>query len=416
VRIGFDLTALLPEQTGVDRYCLGLVRCLAETDRHNEYVLFLNREDRKQLKGAIPQGIRMEFVCRRPRLFRLLFQQFALPLYGWMLNLDIIHSPAFLIPLIRGSSHHLVSVHDMTFFSQERCHTWLHRSFFYRTAVIASIRRARQVLVPSAWVKNEVLRLVPDLVDEAKVRVIPYGVQPLFHPRSPVEIRAVLDRYGLNFPYILSVCTLEPRKNLLCLVRSYRELICERGIPEHLVLAGRFGWELDQLMQETETLRQVGKIHLLGYVPDEDLPSIYGGASVFVYPSIEEGFGFPPLEAMASGIPTVASDNSSLAENLRGAAELVPADDSAALKDAIYLLCSDQRRRTELVHSGLARAARFSWADTAARTIECYAEACSECLWTGEPRAGAPGGATDEASGRGSSGLARSNSTGSTNR
>lgn len=145
-------------------------------------------------------------------------------------------------------------------------------------------------------------------------------------------------------------------------------------MDEHLVLAGRLGWGYEDLLAQRATPALRARVHLLGYVSQEDLPLVYAGARLCVYPSLEEGFGFPPLEAMASGVPVVSSRSSSLAENLEGAGELVPPDDVAALAAAMRRLLDDEPLRAARVQAGLTRADAFRWTDTARATIACYRE------------------------------------------
>lgn len=143
-------------------------------------------------------------------------------------------------------------------------------------------------------------------------------------------------------------------------------------IEEHLVLAGGLGWGYQDLLKQLESPELQGKVHLRGYVPQEELPWLYAGAKMFVYPSLQEGFGFPPLEAMACGIPTISSLSSSLAENLQGAAELVPPEDIEALTDAMRRLLQDESLRAKRREQGLERAAKFRWEKTARQTVNCY--------------------------------------------
>jgi glycosyltransferase involved in cell wall biosynthesis len=211
-------------------------------------------------------------------------------------------------------------------------------------------------------------------VAENRVRVIPYGIDRDFRPADPVAVQAALKRLRLPERYILYVGSIEPRKNLPRLVESYRRLIADARITEHLVLAGRLGWNYQSLVRQVESTGLRDRVHLPGYIARQDLPLLYSGARLFVYPSVYEGFGFPPLEALACGVPTIASCSSSLAENLRGAAELVPPSDERALAIAIERLLQDERLRTEYREKGLARAGEFRWEKTARQTLNCYIE------------------------------------------
>jgi glycosyltransferase involved in cell wall biosynthesis len=369
VKIGIDLTSLTPEPTGVDTYIRNLVLHLSRLDHQHSYDLFVNREDRDLFGISLSDNFRVVPASLRPRPVRLVFQQAVLPLVTG--RLDVLHSPSFVMPLIRGRARHLVTIHDTTFFSLPGYHTRLRRSHGFRRAVIASIRRADRVGVLSTAVKRDVLELVPTLPPD-RIDVIPPGIDEAFRPRPQEEIAPVLDRLGIPNNYLLYVGTIQPRKNLEGLVTSFRALIRGWDRPEHLVLAGKLGWYYKSLLGELEAPELRGRVHLTGYVSDDDLPRLYAGAQLFVFPSWAEGFGFPPLEAMACGIPTIASDTPALAENLRGAAELVPPDSPELLTEAMNRLLSDAELRHSRRKEGLARAASFRWEEAARRTIACY--------------------------------------------
>jgi alpha-1,3-rhamnosyl/mannosyltransferase len=376
MKVAIDLTTLLAKPTGVDSYLTGLVSSLVSLDRDSEYLLFVNLEDRHRFCGngqTLPQNFRIFPLSLRLRPARLFFQQILQPLLLRALRFDVLHSPTFVMPFYRGRQRHLLTIHDMTSFLLPHLHPASRRGRLYELALSRSIRRADLVSVPSPSVKNDILTLVPN-VSSDRVRVIPCGISDRFHPRLPVEVTPVLERLGIRWPYILYVGTLDPRKNLTRLVESYRLVLQESRIPEHLVLAGQAGWNVNMLSEQLRKADLQGRVHAVGYVSEADLPILYAGARLFAYPSLREGFGFPPLEAMASGTPVIASASSSLKDNLSGAAELVEALDVDALKWAIQHLLVDNRRRAELIDRGLKRAGEFRWERFGRETLDCYRE------------------------------------------
>jgi alpha-1,3-rhamnosyl/mannosyltransferase len=251
-------------------------------------------------------------------------------------------------------------------------HIRLRRSPLFRSAVLHSIRRADLVCVPSQHVRGDLLARVA--VAPERVRVVPAGVGDEFRPSSSGAIQAAVARLGLPARYILHVGTIEPRKNLGVLLESYRRLVDAHAVEEHLVLAGPRGWGYEGLLAQCANPALRDRVHLIGYVPQEDLPLVYAGARLCVYPSLEEGFGLPPLEAMASGVPVVSSRSSSLVENLAGAAELVAPEDVTALAAAMHRLLHDEALRVARVGAGLVRAGAFRWTETARATRACYEE------------------------------------------
>ncbi len=377
LRIGIDLTARLPVATGVDTYLEQLVLALGEVDRRNHYIVWVNVEDRYFFHRRLPGNFRVAARCLRPRPVRLLFQQVALPAMALAARCDVVHSPSFIMPMARAGRRHLLTVYDMTSFSLPECHVALRRSAPYRWAILTSLRRAHLVSVPSRSTRDEVLRLVEGVAPE-KLRVVPPGIDGAFSPRSEGEIRAVVEKLGIRGRYVLFLGTLEPRKNLPRLVEAFGRMVERSGRDEQLVLAGVLGWESEPLLAAISSSGAADRIRRLGYVDGADLPALLSGAGLFVYPSLEEGFGFPPLEAMACGTPTVASETTSLAENLRGAAELVPPTDVGALAAAMERMLVDEGLRAVRRRQGLERAAGFRWQRTAAETVECYRALVSE--------------------------------------
>jgi len=371
MRIAIDFTAFIPQMTGVDTYMKQLVSNLAMVDRTNQYRIYHNHEDRRIFADNLPGNFSHTSLSARPRLLRLISQQGMLPVAasGW--KADVVHSPSFIMPYLRGAARHVLTVHDMTSFSHPHCHIPLRRSWLYRRMVLASLRRADAVVVPSRATRQAILEFLPDLQPD-RIHVTVPGIGEEFRLSDPASVREVVARLKLPQPYILYVGTLEPRKNLPALVESYRRLVEAGAIKEHLVLAGKLGWGYEALLKQIQVPALRGKVHLAGYVDQKDLPAVYAGARLFVYPSLHEGFGFPPLEAMACGVPVISTRSSSLAENLERAAELVVPDDIAGLADAMQRLLTDDTLRAKRQGQGLELARQYRWEQTARETVKSY--------------------------------------------
>ncbi len=371
MRIAIDFTAFIPQMTGVDTYMKQLVSNLAKVDRTNQYRIYHNHEDRRIFADNLPGNFSHTSLSARPRLLRLISQQVMLPVAasGW--KADVVHSPSFIMPYLRGAARHVLTVHDMTSFSHPHCHIALRRSWLYRRMVLASLRRADAVVVPSRATRQAILEFLPDLQPD-RIHVTVPGIGEEFRLCDPASVREVVARLKLPQPYILYVGTLEPRKNIPALVESYRRLVEAGAIKEHLVLAGKLGWGYEALLKQIQVPDLRGKVHLAGYVDQKDLPAVYAGARLFVYPSLHEGFGFPPLEAMACGVPVISTRSSSLAENLERAAELVVPDDIAGLADAMQRLLTDDTLRAKRQGQGLELARQYRWEQTARETVKSY--------------------------------------------
>ncbi|HMF41250.1 MAG TPA: glycosyltransferase family 1 protein, partial [Polyangia bacterium] len=240
------------------------------------------------------------------------------------------------------------------------------------------VRRATAVGTVSAASRKDIVDLLG--VPEHRILMLPGAPHPACAVPSASEIERVRRAYGLDRRYIVSVGTLEPRKNLPTLLRAFDRLRAHAGTPMadlDLVVIGGRGWRDRELRAELATRLASGRLHTLGYVPENDLVALYGGAEVLAYPSHFEGFGLPVVEAMACGTPVVTTDVPALREVSGGAAVLVPLGDEVALADAIAVFVSDQREREAARARGLARAATFSWEGSAQRLWDFARETVS---------------------------------------
>ncbi len=240
----------------------------------------------------------------------------------------------------------------------------INRLFFKR-----SIREANVILVPSRSTQRglESLLAAPD----SRIRFVPYGVEECFQPRDRLaSARRTAQRYGTSEDYLCCVGTIEPRKNLATLIEAARILRDRHQTSVQLVIAGARGWKDSALHKRVAASGFTEKeIKFLGYVPEQDMPYLYAGASVFVFPSLYEGFGFPLLEAMACGAPIVASNVSSIPEVADGAALLVDPQQAGELAAEILRVRSTPILREQLVRNGLSRATQFRWEAAAQATL-----------------------------------------------
>ena len=303
-------------------------------------------------------------------------------------GVDVYHSPYYPLPgrLGRASRRHgrasrlprVLTAHDLIAL---RHPGW----FDPHTPVM--VRRIVRSLTPDDWVlavsestRRDLLNERPDL-DPARVRVTPLAAGPQFRPcDDPAALAAARAKFGLppDGRYLLALNTLEPRKNTDGVVRAFAALAAEPGLADvRLVLAGGKGWKFGPLLALVDALPAGvrGRVHVSGFVPDADLPPLYAGAAAFAYPSHSEGFGLPPLEAMACGTPVVTGDNSSLPEVVGDAGLLVPSADDDALAGALRRLLVDGGLRADLARRSLARAATFSWRRCVAGTLATYRDA-----------------------------------------
>lgn len=365
MRIGYDATSLCRKITGIEAYALHLLEALLETDKTNEYVVFLRDGVPASLE---PYRNRAEMIVGPAS--QIVCEQIWLPKMRRRHRLDFVHYPAF-PPGWRTRGPYVATIFDGTLWRHRDWLSWKARLYMAPLAKRAA-RRAALVLTISEFSKAEIVSLTG--VDPGKVINAGIAIAPAFKPvedeRRRAEVRA---KYSLPAEYVLFVGSLEPRKNLGTLLEAWA--ILRRGDPawgRKLVLAGRRAWGADAIETRIEALGLRGDVIVADYISAEDLPVVYTMANVFVFPSSYEGFGLPPLEAMACGVPVVCSRAPALPEATGEAAEMVDPDDVGAWVDAIRRVASDQVLRLRLRESGLARAASFSWASVANRVQGLY--------------------------------------------
>lgn len=280
----------------------------------------------------------------------------------------VFHGPNFFVPDYADRA--VITVHDLSVFKFPETHP-TDRIDQFRRDFDRSIRQALHIITDTETVRREVLAFTG--LPAERVTAIALAADAAYRPRSPTETDPILVRHGLRAgTYVLCVSTLEPRKNIENLLRAFEALSPSERAGQKLVLAGGAGWRDDSLKAAIAKAAAAGWLQPLGFLPEEDLPHLYAGASVFVYPSAYEGFGLPVVEAMASGVPVLTSDSSCLPEVAGGAALHINPMDHTAFTDALRRLLADADLRATLATKALLRARDYSWADTIRRTRDVY--------------------------------------------
>ena len=376
MRIGIDARTLEGRFTGDRTYWRGLIGGLAAADTGNEYVLYT----RRPLEGETPPGLGPNVTWRHlaSPANDALWMLAAFPRALKADKIDVAHTQ-YNIPLMGAPCPMVTTVHDISF----RVHPELFLPkdrWILNTLVPRSLRKAAAVIAVSESTRRDILRFYRTLPSE-KVHVVLEAAGKQFQiPEGGQETAQATANKALgldNRPYLLAVGVLQPRKNLALLLDAFALLKLGPNPPPHrLLIAGKRGW-LDETDTQVAALPDAvtREIVLTGYVADHDLPALYGGAEALCYPSRYEGFGLPPLEAMACGCPVLCSRSSSLPEVVGDAGILLPADNSHAWAHALEKLLSSPAVRTRWRERGPARAAQFSWERAARETILVY-QAC----------------------------------------
>ncbi|MBN1955539.1 MAG: glycosyltransferase family 4 protein [Anaerolineae bacterium] len=299
---------------------------------------------------------------------RVMWEQVAQPRVLRRLGAELVHAPVFVGPLVSPCPL-VVTVHDLSFIRFPRLFR-PHNRLYLTALTRASVHKARRVIAVSAHAAAETARLLD--VDPAKISVVHHGVDPDFTPLPPDEIAAFRARHRLPERYILSLGTLEPRKNLLRLVEAFHRL---RAPDLELVLAGGRGWYYQELFARVKELGIEDRVLFPGYVPRDELVLWYNAATVFALPSLYEGFGMPILEAQACGVPVLTSDCAALPEAAGDGALLVDPWSVEEIAAGLERLLGDAALGEQLREKGLIHASAHTWRKTAVETVKVYRQA-----------------------------------------
>lgn len=359
--IGIDARAAVEEPAGRGQVVRDLVRALAARDDPHRYVLYL----REPWELDLDDRFQRVCVSGRDPLWHVRVGRAA----SRSCDAFFVTNSYLLAWFVQVPS--VVLVHDLIAFIPE-AHGQRRASLIERATIRPALRRARLLLANSENTRRDLLARHPRV--EGKTRSVPLAASPQFKaPVDPPTVARVREHYDLPGRFALSAGTLEPRKNIVRLVRAWAALPDELREERVLALVGRRGWEMAEILAQVDAHRE--SVRLLGYVPDEHLPALYHACEVFCYPSLYEGFGLPVHEAMCCGAPVLTSDRSSLPEVAGDAALLVDPEDDGAIRRGLERLLSDPKLREQLSAAGHERCAAFDWSRTAARIVAAVEDA-----------------------------------------
>ncbi len=367
LRVAVDARPLTTSRAGVATYCRGLLYGFGLLPAGEAPSL------RLYAKEAAPEPL-PTFVGSWRAMPAPLWLPLAVPRALLAGHVDVFHGPNHMAPPWSPVPT-VITAHDLSALTMGGLHTWRNRLLTV-PQMLLSLRRAERLIAVSRATASDLLRLPG--IDAERVRVIYEAAAPGLTPATPEQVRALSHRLALPETFFLFLGALEPRKNVVTLVRALAELYAAGDHRAKLVIAGAEGWRNDDVYDEVKKRGLERDIRFAGYIPAEDLPALYGAATAFVYPSLFEGFGLPPLEAMACGTPVICSNTSSLPEVVGDAAITVDPLDTSDLAAALRTALDDADLRARLSHAGLQRAALFSWERTARETLEVYREAAGE--------------------------------------
>ncbi|MCO6449818.1 MAG: glycosyltransferase family 4 protein [Caldilineales bacterium] len=371
MRLGIDYTPAILQGGGIGRYTRGLIDALMPLlDGRDEVTLLYPLEKGLYQPERWHRPVNIRYQPLSDRMQTILWHRLRAPLaVEWFTgSLDLFHAPNFLLPPMR-SARTLLTIHDLAFLVHPE-YAYPKLQQFLAAAVPRSVTRADHVLADSEASKWDAMRFF-DLQEE-QITVVGAGVEARFQPLPETALSGIRQKYGLDFPFVLDVSTLEPRKNFDGLIRAFAAARKKAGFPHHLVIGGGKGWMYEDIFAEVERQQAGEFVHFLGFVSDEDLPALYNLADLFAFPSHYEGFGIPVLEAMACGTAVICTDTSSLPEIAGDAAYVIPTGDEDALVEGLMLLLSDESYRQQIAGRGPVEAAKWTWDAAAQRLISVY--------------------------------------------
>jgi glycosyltransferase involved in cell wall biosynthesis len=366
MRIGIDGIPLATPRTGVGHYTFELASSLARLGPTDEWQLIAPVPVKLEADHDLPPNLHA--VHAPINALRRRWWTIGLPLYVRQQKLTLFHGTNYNLPLWHRCPT-VVTIHDLSLL----LHADTHREDLVRrarTRLPTMTRVATRIITDSESVKREIcehLHVAPE-----KITAVPLAPRRVFRPVVEAQARQARRKLGVEDEFILFVGTVEPRKNLLTLVRAFDELMRTTDLRPQLVIAGPKGWLNDELFSQLERSALSPRILLTGYVSDEDLCALYASCRVSVYPTLYEGFGLPPLEAMACGAPVITSRIPVIIETVGNAARLIEPRDVQGLTATLIEFIRDVRARDHYSAAGRERAAEFTWERTAEMTLDVY--------------------------------------------
>ena len=379
LRIGIDISTLLNHgpDIGAGRYIINLIRSLLRIDKKNTYVLTGRYISGKylpeiyDLKSRYPDSkIKLDLYGTTSKKLKL-WDKIRFPLLELRgFKADIFHCPDYLIPPTMNKNI-ILTVHDLAFIRfPEFNFDWFIKK--YTGEIKRYARISKKIIADSDSTRNDIVNFLG--IDPARVEVVYLAADDIFRKLTEKEKSMdVLKKYQIDNKYILSVGTIEPRKNFAALIRFFNNIKKSKtGSGYKLVIVGRTGWKSEATYQERENSPYSDDILFTGRITDKDLVQLYNWAELFVYPSLFEGFGLPPLEAMSCGLPVIAYSTSSLKEIIGDAGKLVETGDETKLENQLLYVLENEKIKRELSSKSLIQAKKFSWEETAKKTLNIY--------------------------------------------
>jgi glycosyltransferase involved in cell wall biosynthesis len=376
MKIGVDIRCLTEgRRTGVEEYTLNLLDNLFRIDKKNEYVLFFNSWKDPQADFSWMNkylNVTLKRFSIPNKILNFSFWYFGWPKIDKMIGgADVIFLPNIIFGAVSKRARLVVTMHDLSFERYPETFSWKRRLWHVFINPKKICARADKIIAVSDSTRNDLVDLYK--IDPKKIKTIHSGVADKFKviSRNDEKLIAAKDKYKLPYKFILYLGTIEPRKNIEGIIQAYDQLRKTAELSDYkLIIAGSAGWLSKKIFSAIGNSEFRGDIKAINFIDDADKPYVYNLASLFIYPSLFEGFGFPVLEAMACGIPVITSNNSSLPEIAGGASILIDPDKPQEIAIAMREILANQELKAKLIEKGLARSKQFNWQKTAKITLD----------------------------------------------
>lgn len=369
MKIGINLLPFRTNLTGTGVYAYNILLEICQIDPKNEYCFFTNRESEKtfNFQNKNIKTITLPFRAHNVYI-RIFWEQFVLPFYLKKQKINVLFSPSVVLPVL-SKCKNVICIHDLIPFHLNGKYT-LFRSFYIKIMTRVSARKADHILTVSQNSKAEIRRFCGVSADKISVGYNSINLNIKFPEVEKWD--SFQKANGIPQKYLLFVGTLEPGKNLIVLIRSFKLLIEKYNVNHKLVIAGGKGWLYKKIFQEVKSQGLTDRVIFTGYVPDKVLGALYKNADVFTLPSLYEGFGIPVLEAMYFGTPVIVSNRSSLPEVVGKAGLIIDPDDETLLAESINNIIKNYDLRNNLIKKGFMQANKFSWNKTARIAMDTF--------------------------------------------
>jgi len=375
MRIAIDYTAATRQAAGIGNYVRSLVDAMLAQDDTNQYTLLTSGRPPRERPFPSAENVRGRSLIIPDRYLNVLWYRWRLPISATFFTgqVDIYHGPDFVLPPLNGKLRKVVTVHDLAFLEHPE-YAVPELAAYLKKVVPEAVEAADVVASVSQTTRQTLIEHFQTPLE--KITLVPNGIRAYFRRiTDPVLLEATRHKFGLKSPLVLGVGTQEPRKNHLGLIKAFHKAVStgnKSTRPAMLALAGGSGWLYEETEQIVAELKLEKKVRFLGRVSDLELMMLYSLADVFVFPSFYEGFGVPPLEAMACGTPVITSNTSSLPEVVGDAAIMVNPHKINEIASAINRVLENKQLQEDLRQKGYTRAAHFTWFRSAQKMLSIY--------------------------------------------